>query len=67
MKSVIYRCDRCGRVIPDIPGGHHIQLEKDVSSGKIFRLLNNRDLCSDCFESLKDWLCNYEEKKEGEE
>ena len=66
MKSVVCRCDRCGRVIPDLGRYYCIHLERGVNDSKIFQLLNNRDLCLDCFDSLKDWLCNYEEKKECE-
>ena len=66
MKKVVCYCDRCGGFTGSPVGFYHIQLERSTSSGAIFELLNGCDLCLDCFESLKDWLCNYEEKEECE-
>ena len=46
---VVYRCDKCEKIMTDIKQMHTVQAMGD-------RELSRYDMCEDCFNKLAEWI-----------
>lgn len=53
MKTEVYSCDRCGKVVPEV-----ITFKKSISTpDNLFRISKHDfDLCKNCEKKLRYWL-----------
>ena len=54
-KQTIY-CDRCGKVCETSRSNHGLHLYKKFVLTDVTKYDEPRDLCSDCYNSLAEWM-----------